>query len=106
MRTLFNKGQDGRAWKLHFWSLRVLFALTQKGANAMSVTQLVKHRCSALLRGEWAHLWEEAQVAPQMGATSVALEHGGGGFSMTTPHRQAGKDVRPARGPLQGNVSV
>ena len=78
VRTLSNKGLDDRAWKLHFWSLRVLFAPTQQRANAMSVTQLVTHRCSALLRGEWAHLWEEAQAqaAPQLGSTSAASEPG------------------------------
>ena len=102
VRTCFNKGQDDRAWKLHFWYLWVLFAPTQKGANAMSVTQLVKHRCSALLRGEWAHLWEEAQAAPQMGATSAASEPGQGDEESA---RQRRIDKRARMFARQGDLS-
>jgi hypothetical protein len=76
VQSLFNKGEDNRAWKLHFFLIRVLFAPTKpdSGDDKLSATALVKSRCSAFLRGEWRHLWQEASQARVPDDTAVALD--------------------------------
>lgn len=89
IEELFDKGEDDRAWKLHFFLIRVLFAPTaqvqaQDDLSAlrheMSATQLVKQRCSSFLRGtklEWEKLWEGALQAPTAGAHRVNVQGDG-----------------------------
>ena len=71
--VLFEKQDDDRAWKLHFFIIRVLFAPSgvQRGASRLSVKKLVQGRCRAFLRGEWLELWTAAEQAPLMGVRPV-----------------------------------
>jgi len=66
---LFDQRKDEQAWKLHFFTIRVLFAKTSRDGKdgGLSVRKLFKHRCHSFMRGEWQSLWDDAKVAPQMG---------------------------------------
>ena len=57
---------------------------------------------SLRLRKEWAHLWEEAQAAPQMGAMSATSEPGQGGEESA---RQRRIDKRARMFARQGDLS-
>ena len=73
--ALFEKQDDDRAWKLHFFIIRVLFAPSgaKREASRQSVKKLVQGRCRAFLRGEWLQLWEAANAAPRMGVTPIQV---------------------------------
>ena len=62
---LFERNEDDRAWKLHYFLIRVLFFPTKEGTedDKLSATALVKSRCRSFLRGEWQHLWNQAANA-------------------------------------------